>query len=96
MPLFNVGTNGLRIVFVEFRRHVERALLQIIPAAPAANRPDLTMPFVGRHVARQSDDDVAIVRPIDARSAIVFVGSFEEVRIDVKSGFMILRESGRL
>ena len=44
-----------------------------MPAAPAANRPDLTMPPVGRHIARQSDE--AAVRPIHAGPAIVLVGA---------------------
>jgi hypothetical protein len=81
--LFRVGSNCLGVVLREIGRHVELARFEVIAAAPIGNCLNLTMPAVGIHLTRQSDDKIPAIGPSHAHRAIVLVGSLQETRRDV-------------
>src|SRR3954451_9429759 len=83
-PYLPLGRNCLRIVLGKMRRHIERTLLQVIPAAPSANRPQLNMPSVGCHFTRQGDDEIPPVGPRLTQRAIAVGDSLHGSRLDVK------------
>ncbi|TYL83203.1 hypothetical protein FXB40_46600 [Bradyrhizobium rifense] len=72
-----------RVALGEHRRHVEFAGLEVIATFPVGQslHGDVLRVFV--HLARQRDQEVAVVGPVDAEPAISILGAFHQIGRDV-------------
>src|SRR5215468_9518078 len=79
-----------RIVVRKKRRHIELAGLQIISAAPVIHHAGLhgfTTLDVG--VPRKADEEIPVLRPINAEPAIVLLSPLQEIRRNVILGVLL-------
>src|SRR5258708_12608092 len=82
--LSSLGHDSFRIVVGKKCRHVELASLQIISAAPVVHHAGLNG-FAALNVGfpPQSDQKIAVRRPIHAERAIVLFNSLQQTRVYV-------------
>src|SRR5499427_10835572 len=79
-----------RIVVRKKRRHVELAGLQIISAAPVIHHAGLHgLAGLDIGVPRKADEEIPVLRPIDAEPAIVLLSPLQEIRRNVILGVLL-------
>src|SRR5262249_8171803 len=79
-----------RIVVRKKRRHLELAGLQILSAGPAIHHAGLHgLAGLDVGLPRKADEEIAVLRPIDAEPAIVLLSPLQEIRRNVILGVLL-------